>query len=189
MLDGRLDLSLGEGIGAWWRASLLAEAATSLIGSFGFSRAVITVEANKDDMGTVWAWASKVKFGSSGGTLPAQRLFAIGGRGTVPGYAFRDWGGDRFALWHAEISRTLFSPWVRLRVQAAAGRTRITSVGMAAADHFGITETSGVRGSAGFGLAIFYDLVHLDLVRGLSRRDGGEWVFFVSLKPALWGVI
>ena len=189
MLDGRLDLSLGEGIGAWWRASLLAEAATSLIGSFGFSRAVITVEANKDDMGTVWAWSSKVKFGISGGTLPAQRLFAIGGRGTVPGYAFRDWGGDRFALWHAEISRTLFSPWVRLRVQAAAGRTRITSVGMAAANHFGITETSGVRGSTGFGLAIFYDLVHLDLVRGLSRRDGGEWVFFVSLNPALWGVL
>jgi hypothetical protein len=189
MLDGTLDLPLGKGIGASWKATLLAEAATGSIGSFGFSRVVITIEANKDEMGTAWAWSSKAKFGISGGTLPAQRLFAIGGRGTVPGYAFRAWGGDRFALWHTEISRILFSPWVRLRAQAAAGRTQITGMGMAAADRFGITETSGVRGSAGLGLGIFYDLVRLDLVRGLSRREGGEWVFFLSLNPALWKVL
>ena len=186
VLDGTLELPLGDVMGGSWRATLLAEAATGSIGSFGYGQMVLTIGARKDEAVAEWDWSSTVKFGISSGDLPAQRLFLLGGRGTLPGYAFRPWGGDRVALWRGDISRSVVWPWVRFRVQGSAGLTKITNTGVAAAGRFGITETPGVRGSAGFGLGLFYDLLRLDLVRGLSHDD---WVFLISLDPHIWGVL
>ena len=41
--------------------------------------------------------------GTSTGTLPAQRVFALGGIGTVHGYRFKEAAGDRMLLMNAEI--------------------------------------------------------------------------------------
>ena len=193
-LDVRLDMPLGRGLGTVWSAELAGEAASGAIGSFGFSRATLTLRGEREGLDSPWAWSSRLSVGVAGGDLPAQRLFLVGGRGTLPGYAFRRWGGDRVALWQGELSHALVSPWVRVRLVGAAGWTDLAEPGAAAATRFGVVETPGVRTSAGVGLGLFYDLLRVDLVRGLEgprRGDprGGEWELLLSLNPMLWDIL
>jgi len=47
--------------------------------------------------------AARLITGFSGGTLPIERRFAIGGVGTVHGYAFKEAAGERMALFNAEF--------------------------------------------------------------------------------------
>ena len=46
--------------------------------------------------------AARLIAGFSGGTLPIERRFAIGGVGTVHGYGFKEAAGERMALVNAE---------------------------------------------------------------------------------------
>lgn len=193
-LDARLEMPLGRALGTDWSAGLAGEAATGAIGSFGFSRATLTLRGEREGLGSPWAWSSRLTVGLAGGDLPAQRLFLVGGRGTLPGYAFRRWGGDRVALWQGEVSRAVVSPWVSLRVLGAAAWTDLGEPGDAAAARFGVLETPGVRTSAGVGLGLFYDLLRVELMRGLEGPRpgdprGGEWELLVSLNPMLWDIL
>jgi len=191
-IDGTLELGLGRGLGASWEAKFQIETATTAIGDFGFTRGTIRLRAERDGFDSGWAWSSDLLLGLSGGDLPAQRLFLLGGRGTLPGYTFRPWGGDRVALWRGEVSRSVLGPWVRIRALAAAGWTDLGSVGGSAAARFGATETGGIRTSAGLGLGLIYDLVRLDLMRGLdgvAGEVGGDWALHLSLDPFLWGIL
>lgn len=193
-LDMRLEMPLGRALGTAWSAGVAGEAATGAIGSFGFSRATLTLRGEREGLGSPWAWSSRLTVGLAGGDLPAQRLFLVGGRGTLPGYAFRQWGGDRVALWQGEVSRAVVSPWVRVRVLGAAAWTDLAGPGAAAATRFGVLDTPGVRTSAGVGLGLFYDLLRVEVVRGLEgpRADdprGGEWELLVSLNPMLWDIL
>ncbi|HEY7192492.1 MAG TPA: hypothetical protein VH439_02040 [Gemmatimonadales bacterium] len=45
---------------------------------------------------------SRVEFGLGTGKLPEHRVFVLGGRGTLLGDEFREWGGKRAALVHVE---------------------------------------------------------------------------------------
>ena len=75
---------------------------------------------------------------------------------------------------------------MRLRVSGAAGWTDLTDVGAGAAERLHVFETGGVRSTAGFGLGLYYDLVRLDVTRGL--RDG-EWEFIATVNRSLWPVL
>ena len=187
-LDAALDLPVARALGADWSVRVGAEAATASIGSFGFTRATIGVLARRDSEGSPWGYTSDLVFGAAGGDLPAQRLFLIGGRGTLPGYAFRPWAGDRVALWRADVSRSVVWPWVSIRVSGAAGWTDLTDTGAAAAARFGAIQTHGVRTSAGVGVGLFYDILRIDVIRGLegARPDDpvrGEWTLLFSIDP------
>jgi hypothetical protein len=46
----------------------------------------------------------RLLIGASTGTLPAQRLFALGGIGTVHGYSFKEVAGERMVLANAEYN-------------------------------------------------------------------------------------
>jgi hypothetical protein len=122
--------------------------------------------------------------GAAWGRLPRQGLFLLGGRGTVPGYAFRAFGGDRFALGRATASADLAAPWLRGRVFGAAGWADVGSAGGRALSGWPAAPTDGVRASLGAGLGIFYDLVRVDLARGLG--DGGRWELIVETRPEFW---
>jgi hypothetical protein len=137
--------------------------------------------------------------GSAGfvtGTPPAQRMFLLGGRNTLPGYAYRRFAGDAFAIADAELARDIARPWVRGRLLAAAGwvgaRERVdTSPGAGppypnAFLDWQASSTEGMRASAGAGVGLFWDVVRLDVVRGLR---GGEWQLLFSVKPSLWNVL
>jgi hypothetical protein len=137
--------------------------------------------------------------GSAGfvtGTPPAQRMFLLGGRNTLPGYAYRSFAGDAFAIADAELTRDIARPWLRARLLAAAGWVgapeRIDTSpagGRPSSDAFRRWQTDptdGIRASAGAGVGLFWDVLRLDVVRGLR---GGEWQLLFSVKPSLWNVL
>ena len=186
-LDAGVTVRLRSGSGARWLLDLAGEAAAKGVGNFGYTRATVALRA-RGSPGGAWDWASDAEFGLAGGELPVQRLFLLGGRGSLPGYEFRGWGGDRMALWRAEVSRAIASPWVRLRAIGAAGWAGIGGAGEGAARRFGVSGSEGVRTSAGLGLGLVHDIVRLDVMRGL-RGDpspggsGGNWVLLLSIDP------
>lgn len=115
---------------------------------------------------------------------PVQSLYFLGGRGTLPGYAFREWTGDRFWLLRAVGTLPLLQPWVGLRTLAAVGQTYLGArpfpPGWQAYD------SGGPRASLGAGLSLAWDVIHLDLGRGL--QSGGDWelTFSVSSRFRPW---
>lgn len=139
-----------------------------------------------------WRWAdgdrAAVELTLGGGTImgqaPAQRLYLLGGPGTVPGYGSRSLAGTRYALFQAVAQRALWSPWLRLRATAAAGWAgggeRHVPPG------WQVENDAGVRPALGIGAGLFYDILRLDLVRGL---DDGFWQAVVSVTPGLRGFL
>jgi hypothetical protein len=114
----------------------------------------------------------------------AQHLFLLGGAGTLPGHAYRAFGGNRVALLQAEASQDLLRPWIRLRLVGAAG---VTGGLPGTAEHtwrqWDLRTTNGIRASAGAGVSLFWDILRIDRVRGLG--SDGRWVFQLSVSPQL----
>jgi hypothetical protein len=122
--------------------------------------------------------------GMAWGDLPRQGLFLLGGRGTVPGFRFRSFGGDRFALARAVASADLAAPWLRGRLFGAAGWTGVGAAGEEALAAWPSRTTDGARLGIGAGLGIFYDMVRVDVARGLGRD--GRWELIVETRPTFW---
>ena len=125
--------------------------------------------------------------GSAGvalGDLPRQALFLLGGRGKVPGFPFRAFGGDRFALARANASADLHPIWLRARAFTAAGWTDAGEPGAAALDRWGARPTGDPRVSVGAGVGIFYDILRFDLARGLGAD--GRWELIIEANPSFW---
>lgn len=193
-LDASADVPLGEALGARWSLAFEGEGATAAIGSFGFTRGVAVLEARRDGLGAPWSWSMTLTLGASGGEVPAQRLFLLGGRGTLPGYPFRAWGGDRVALWRGDVARVVAWPWVTVRLTGAAGRADVGGPGREAAERFGVVPTGEIRPAAGLGVGLIYDLLRVDLFRGLPRaRPGdpsvGDWALLITLNPLLLDIL
>ena len=119
------------------------------------------------------------------GTPPAQRLFLLGGAGTMPGYGYRRFVGDRFALAGFEVSRELFGPWVRLRGIGSVGWTDLGRIAAPAA--WDAAPTDGLRASAGLGLGLIYDLLRIDFARPID--GGGRWRAILSVSPGLHDIL
>jgi hypothetical protein len=120
---------------------------------------------------------------------PSQRVFLIGGSGTVPGYPFRSFVGHRHVLLDAQLSQTLVEPWVRVRLVGAAAAAGGPPAFDAGADplarawqSWDLPGTNGFRTSLGGGLSLFWEVLRIDAVRGLN---GGDWRFVVSFHPDL----
>ncbi len=125
--------------------------------------------------------STELRGGLSFGDPPRQTSSLLGGRGTVPGYPFRQNVGDRFWLLRTEGSMDLVHPFVRLRAFAAAGGVGYHGPPLPSPWPQG---SSSLLLSAGLGLGLGWDVVRLDLARGL--RDGGEWELILSVNPEFW---
>ncbi len=128
-----------------------------------------------------------------GASLPPQRLFELGGNESLPGYEYKEFVGDRAALFRMfasyrfgilqrpwRFSRGLMLPglspglatsvqggWSELSSQeAVAAATRLTAGTTLPAP----TPTSGIRATAGIGVTAFSDLVHVGIARPVDRR-------------------
>jgi hypothetical protein len=121
------------------------------------------------------------------GDLPRQELFLLGGRGTLPGYAFRSFAGDRFAMARTTYSADLTSPWLRGRVFGAAGWTGSGEAGEWALGSWGTPAPAGVKTGIGVGVGLFYDILRVDLARGLG--SGGRWELIVETRPSFWNFL
>lgn len=125
--------------------------------------------------------------GAAIGDVPRQQLYLLGGRGTVPGYDFRAYGGDRFAVAQATYAAELFRPFVRGRVFAAAGWAGQEGT----LDPFqgGVLRPpldlrTGEMYSVGAGVGLLFDILRIDVARGLG--DGGRWEVIVEANPSFW---
>jgi hypothetical protein len=126
---------------------------------------------------------TRLRAGVAGGEMPVQELFLLGGRGTLPGHVFRDLGGDRFILGEVTLSVPLGEPALRGRVSGAAGWMGAGAPSAGALSRWPST-TTGARGSLGVGLGIFYDILRVDLARGIG--DGGRWELIVETRRPFW---
>lgn len=122
--------------------------------------------------------------GAAAGTLPRQALYLIGGRGTLPGYAFRAYGGDRFATLRTTASADLWAPFVRGRLFAGAGWADVGAPGRDALSAWGAQPMTAPKYGVGAGVGIFYDILRVDVARGLSR--GGQWELIIEANPSFW---
>ncbi len=101
-----------------------------------------------------------------------QYYFRVGGVGTLPGYDYRAFAGRSGALARIEATERVFYPWLGVRAIAAAGAT---SGGP-------YLTTDGIKTSAGVGLSLFWDILHVDVIKGLN---GGRWVVNLSFTRIL----
>ena len=152
----------------------------------GFVRWLFGVQLDSPLFGSPWAWEAEVGGALAAGTLPPQRLVLLGGRQTVPGYAFREWGGDQAFLARLVGSRRIIGPWLNLRGLASAGWVGISSVSAESAAFFGAQPSDRVRASLGAGVGLFNDLLRVDVARGL---DGGVWEWMVSFNKTIWPML
>jgi hypothetical protein len=178
-LDVELTRHFGSALAAVWSVAFRTQLASG--GDFGYTRWAASFEATAPDPDATWQWEAAGAVALATGELPEQRLILLGGRSTVPGYGFRPWGGDQAIYGLAAVSREVWAPWVRIRALGAVGWSEITMVSREAAANFGVTNSAGLRPSAGAGVALLWDVIRVDVARGL---DGGEWEWMVSVNPA-----
>lgn len=118
------------------------------------------------------------------GKVISQHFFLLGGAGTILGHPFRSQVGDRFWLARLEAGRTLLPPWISLRAFAAAGAATLTEDDDLIEFAYGATGDAGILTAAGLGVGLGWDVVRLDLGRGL---DGGKWELVISVDRRFWG--
>lgn len=122
----------------------------------------------------------------SGGALlgdpPRQALYLLGGRMTVPGYAFRSRVADRYWLFRAEAGYQLLPPFLSLRSFGAAGGTAYH--GSLLPEPWPPAQESSSMASLGLGVGLGWDVLRLDLARGLG--EGGDWAWVLSVNHDFW---
>src|SRR5690606_21453027 len=79
------------------------------------------------------------------GGLPLQEMYLLGGRGTIPGYAFRSFGGDRYATLNAVAAADLWQPWIRARLLGALGWSDADAGDRFALRAWDVRTTGGVK--------------------------------------------
>ncbi len=112
---------------------------------------------------------------------PLQTRALLGGRGTLLGYPYRAYAGDRWVLLHLEGSQEVAAPWLRLGVFGSAGSTWLR--GTSVPEVWGVSQTGQARFSAGITAQTMWDLIRIDLGRGLN---GGKWEAQLSLTRRFW---
>lgn len=120
--------------------------------------------------------------GGSVGSTPSQALYLLGGRETLLGQDYRRFAGEAFTLTSVEVTVPVWPPYLGIRAFGAAGSTWLGDV-MPPAD-WAATDTDGLRGSAGLGLSIGWDTLHLDVGHGVR---GGGWEAMLSVAPQFRG--
>jgi hypothetical protein len=173
--------------GATWDARV--EGATRALGSdFDYVQGAVRAEG-------YWPGAPGVRLSvavgaAAGGRIPAQRLFPLGGRATVRGYDFHAFIGNVYATTGLELSWEIRRPYLSFAVFGDAGWAGVEGESAAQAvdvwNQVGAPAgpTRGVLVGVGAGLGLLFDIVRLDLARGLSER--GTWQLLFRVRSDFW---
>jgi hypothetical protein len=195
---GSLDLELhpnvtGDFVAPGLGAHLHQEAGT---GDFDWQRTELGLSARK--YYGPFSLAAHLDGGLVTGDVPPQKLFELGGAETLPGYDYKEFAGDRAAIFRGYASyrfgffkrpiriRNFFLPaidpglgasvqggWAELSSQAARGAVR--ELGLKADGTPLSAPTNGMRATVGGGLTLFSDLLHIGASRPIDH--GGRWRF------------
>jgi hypothetical protein len=182
-IGARLHYEIGRGTLEWQRAEAL------LAGRKYFGPLVLSLQG---DAGAVW-----------GAVIPPQQLFEVGGSGTLSGYDYKEFAGDRAALLRGDVSyafpiwrmphriwRTLFVPGVGPGVVAGlqggwttltndAARAAVNALGSSWSSTPVSRETDGFRATFAFGLTFFSEAAHIGLARAIDHH--APWRFVGGL--------
>ncbi|MQA88797.1 MAG: hypothetical protein GEU90_00985 [Gemmatimonas sp.] len=138
-----------------------------------------------------WAWSARRAnldlHGSAGflfGDVPRQELYLLGGRGPLPGYAHRAFGGNQHLLARLDASADLTHPWLRARAFTGVGWTGASGSGDEALRLWGTGTSDGLRPAFGVGLGVFYDVIHVDVARGLG--DAARTQLIIEVQRPFW---
>ena len=122
--------------------------------------------------------------------LPPQELLRAGGPVTAPGYEFHELSGRILARQRVEWRRTIPFPALPLGRYGNTGRSATlapyVNAAYVARVADGAPRGAGWYPSAGVGLLTLFDLIRVDVARGL--RDG-RWWFGVDMSRAFWGIL
>ena len=161
-------------------------------GDLGWQRAELGLSA-RQYVGHV-SLGAHADFGALlGDHPPPQQLFELGGNEALPGYSYKEFAGDRAALFRSFVGYR-FGIWQRplplfrrvmlpglspgIVASAQGGWTEISTPGAALAvrqlgvDDSGATlssATNGVRATAGAGLTLFSAIVHIGFARPIDH--------------------
>ena len=120
-----------------------------------------------------------LEVGAAWGGMPPQRLYLLGGRGTLPGHAYRAYGGDRYLLARGEGTLRIVPGWVSGRLLGGAGA--VGGSAPAVQEGWG-ASASGLRGYVGGGLGFVHDILRIDVAWGFPA---GTVEFILSADPRL----
>ena len=152
---------LGRG-GATLGAEVLMDGA---IGTFDFFRSSLTLRTNVPLPGPL-VGAVEVAGGASGGAVPAQSLWYLGGPFSLRGYDGAAAAGEEFWRARAEVANDF--PAVRLALFADAG---------SAAPRGALTTRDALLG-VGAGLSFFDGMMRLDVARATRAPTGWRVDFY-----------
>jgi hypothetical protein len=178
---GEVGLELGSAsVGTFARASL------RLAGGEGRRWVAPRLHAawRSDDLPDRWTHALSLDAGWVSEEAPVQSTFLLGGRETLPGHPYRDAGGDAFALVRARSGRALWSPWISGHLLAAAGWVEDTGDPTLPAGWLPSPPEDALRFSVGAGVDLLWEVLRLDLARGLPN---GDWQLVFSVNPEFRG--
>jgi hypothetical protein len=127
--------------------------------------------------------------GVTGGDLP-QDLLRAGGPVTAPGYAAHQFASRALVSQRLEWQLPVPFPAIPIgRWGHAPGRATVAPLaGLLVREARDATGKKAIEGypSVGAGLLLFFDLVRLDLARGIRN---GRWTFGVDLSRDLWRIL
>lgn len=184
---------IDEGDGLWLQVeatprptggSGLFPSATLRLGRFedrAFASALVSWDWTALPRSSVFNVTADVHGGWVGAGAPAQMMFLLGGRQTLPGYGYRSFEGDRMALVRIEATQAILSPWFRLRLFASSGVTGLDRDRLP--ENWPGETTDGLKHSVGAGLGLGWDILRFDAGRGVS---GGDWEFILSVNRSFW---
>jgi hypothetical protein len=140
------------------------------------------------------AFVASVQGGvTTGRDLPPQWLQFAGGPWSGPGYAFHAFAGRAIASPRLELRVPVPFPSVSLgKYGKAPARaqlvpfTQVVLLGGASSDPRVAQYTNGVYPAAGLGVLLFYDLLRVDVARGVHQ---GGWRFSIDVDRAFWGIL
>ena len=178
---GALLLQAPIGIPGGGTATLTGEVGRLAGRTFGTAGAEILWEIRSPEL----PWHGEVSLGGGAvtGRAPAQSLYFLGGRWTLPGHDYRAFAGERYGLLRAEATYPIVWPYVGIRLIGAAGATYLGSRSLPA--DWIVKDSNGLRASVGAGLSIGYDAMRVDLARGVPR-GGWEVLFSVARQFRAW---
>ncbi|MDX2059237.1 MAG: hypothetical protein SFV24_15620 [Gemmatimonadales bacterium] len=174
--------------GPRWRSETRAEVGS---GGGGYGRLVSDLEVGGPVAGGDLTVRGRVGLGA--GDLPRHRTFAIGGAGTLPGEAFRAFGGRRAGFLAADWLVPLPGPAVGLGVLGrTSSRMRVgpmIGLGWAAGGVAGVpwAPSRGGRPVAGLVVELFDRSVRLEV--GQRLRNGGRPTLSIDVARAWWPVL
>ena len=174
-------------------------------GELTWQRVEVSVAA-REYLGPVSLTAEAQGGAVTGSVIPPQQLFELGGSATLPGYDYKQFAGDRAALfrgfagyllpiWRAprRVWRTLFIPGLSpgfavgveggyTQVSSAVASSAVVALGSTASGAPLSSASDRIRATTGLGVTFFSGILHLGLARPIDHP--APWRFVIGGGPS-----